>query len=100
MRRDREKEREKRMSERKRKRVAREEGEGPWEERAICIPNDRMTFARCIKMPLIDGARENTFGRDPTTTTMTLDKAERTNELLDHQLDELSNLFKADESDG
>ena len=34
----------------------------PWEARAICIPNDRMTFARCIKMPLIDGARENTFG--------------------------------------
>lgn len=33
----------------------------PWEARAICIPNDRMTFARCIKMPLIDGARENTF---------------------------------------
>lgn len=43
-------------------RAARErEGEVPWEERAICIPNDRMTFARCIKMPLIDGARENTF---------------------------------------
>lgn len=39
-----------------------ERGRGPWEERAICIPNDRMTFARCIKMPLIDGARENTFG--------------------------------------
>jgi len=38
------------------------EKEVPWEERAICIPNDRMTFARCIKMPLIDGARENTFG--------------------------------------
>lgn len=35
----------------------------PWEARAICIPNDRMTFARCIKMPLIDGARENTFFR-------------------------------------
>lgn len=34
------------------------EGRRPWEARAICIPNDRMTFARCIKMPLIDGARE------------------------------------------
>jgi len=44
-------------------RAAREkEREGPWEERAICIPNDRMTFARCIKMPLIGGVRENTFG--------------------------------------
>lgn len=51
-------------------RAAREQGRGePWEERAICIPNDRMTFARCIKMPLIDGARENTF-----------DKAERASE--------------------
>jgi len=46
-----------------RPRAAREkEREGPWEERAICIPNDRMTFARCIKMPLIGGVRENTFG--------------------------------------
>lgn len=50
------------------------EGRRPWEARAICIPNDRMTFARCIKMPLIDGARENTFVG--LVSSLLLDKAE------------------------
>lgn len=64
--------------------------EGPWEERAICIPNDRMTFARCIKMPLIDGARENTFG---TICSMKSSERASTSWLL--YLDGLPNLFKA-----